>query len=65
MELMGQGLDPSHSLKLSHGCGNTRSLTHSAGLGIEPPFQSSQVATDVAIASVTLNNLGINLIKGV
>ena len=34
------GLSPSHSSDLHHSFGNTRSLTHSAGLGIKPmPLQ--------------------------
>ena len=38
MEFPGKESDPSHS------CGNTGSLTHCAGLGIEPASQSSQNA---------------------
>ena len=36
MEFSGQRSDPSHYCNLSHSCGNTRSLTHCAGLGIKP-----------------------------
>ena len=42
MEFLAQGSDPSHSHKPSRSCGNTGSLTHSAGLGIEPAFQCFQ-----------------------
>ena len=46
MELPDQGSDPSHSCNLSHSCRNTGSLTHCAGLGIEPASQYSQDAAD-------------------
>ena len=38
--------DPSCRCNLSHSCGNTGSLTHCAGLGIEPASQCSQDATE-------------------
>ena len=44
MELPGQGSDLSHSLELSHSCGNTGSLTRCARPGVEPMFQGSQDA---------------------
>ena len=43
MELPGQGSDLSHSRDLGHSC-NARSLSHCAGLGIEPASQRSQDA---------------------
>ena len=43
MECPGQRSDPSHGCDLSHSCGNTISLTHCTGPGIEPV---SQDATD-------------------
>ena len=43
---LGQGSDPSISCNLCHNCGNTRFLTHCAGLGIEPVSQCSRDATD-------------------
>ena len=42
LELLGQGSNQSHSRELSHNCDNARSLTHCAGLGIEPISQCSQ-----------------------
>ena len=44
MEFPGQGSYPGHSRDPSHSCGHTRSLTHCAGLGIEP---ASQLCQDV------------------
>ena len=44
MEPLGQGSDPRHSRNLSHSCGNARSLTHCARLGIQPTSQSFQDA---------------------
>ena len=46
MEFPNQGSDLSDSCHLGHSCGNARSLTHYAGLGIEPAFQRSQDATE-------------------
>ena len=46
MEFPGQGLSWSHSSNLSHSCGKARSLTHGAGLGVEPVSQYSQDDTD-------------------
>ena len=46
MELSGQGSDWSHSLNLSHRCGNTGSLTHCAGQGSNPRPRGSQDAAD-------------------
>ena len=46
MELLGQRSDPSRSYKLHHGCGNTRSLTHCARLGIEPVSQRCRDVTN-------------------
>ena len=48
MELLGQGSDSSHSLDLSHNCGNARSPTHWARQGMELESQCSQDATDPA-----------------
>ena len=45
MELLGHRTDVSLSRKLSCSCGNARSFTHCAGLGIEPMSQHSQDAT--------------------
>ena len=45
-EFLGQESDPSHSCDLCYGCGDVRSLTHCAGLGIEPASQCSQDAAD-------------------
>ena len=42
----GQGSDPSYSCNLSHSCGNAGSLTHCAGLGMEPASQCTQDATN-------------------
>ena len=44
MELRSQGLDPIHNLNLSHRYGNPGSLTHCAGLGINPVSQCTQGA---------------------
>ena len=41
-----QGSDLSHSLDQSWSCGNTRSLTHCAGLRIEPMSLCSQGTTN-------------------
>ena len=41
-----QGSDPSLSHDLSHSCGNARSLTHCARLGIKPVTHHSQDAAD-------------------
>ena len=41
MELPGQGSDLNHSHELSCSCGNAKSLTHCAGLGIKPMSQYS------------------------
>ena len=46
MEFLGQGSDLSHHCNLSCNCRNARSLTHCAGLGIEPASQDSQDAAD-------------------
>ena len=46
MELPGQGSDPSCSHRPGHGCANARSLTHCAGLEIEPASQCSQDTAD-------------------
>ena len=57
-ELQGQTSDPSHSYKLSHSYGNTGSLTHWAGLGIEPVSQCSQdVADPIAPQRELLKNI--------
>ena len=45
MEFLGQGSDPSHSHHLRPSCGHAGSLTHCAGLGIEP---LSQCCRDIA-----------------
>ena len=42
MEFLGQGSDPSHSCDLSCSSSSAGSLTHCAGLGIEPASQGSQ-----------------------
>ena len=39
LEFPSQGSDPSHSCHLCCSCGNARSLTHCAGLEMEPLFQ--------------------------
>ena len=44
MELLGQGLDSSHSRNLNRSCGNAVPLTHCAGWG--SGSQSSQDASD-------------------
>ena len=41
-EFSGRESDPSHSCKLCCSCGNARSLTHCATLGIEPGSQCSR-----------------------
>ena len=46
MKFLLQGSDPNHSFQLSHSCGNGRSLTLCAGLGIKPASQHSQDASD-------------------
>ena len=45
MQLPGQGSDLRHRCDLSLSCGNARSLTYCAGLGMEPVSQHSQDAT--------------------
>ena len=45
MEFPGQGSNLSRRCDLNHSCGNRGSLTHGAGLGIEPASQRSQDAT--------------------
>ena len=45
MEFPDQGSDPSCSCKLSHSCGNARSLTHCARPRIKPKSQCSQDAS--------------------
>ena len=42
MKFLGQGSNPGHSHDLSHSCGNTRSLIHCVGPGIEPASQCAQ-----------------------
>lgn len=42
MELPGQGSDPNHSWHLGRTCSAAGSLTHWAGLGIEPASHCSQ-----------------------
>ena len=49
MEFLGQGSVPSHSCDLQHSCGNTRSLTHSAWLGIKAESQCSRNATNPTV----------------
>ena len=44
VEFLGQGLDLSHSCNLCS-CSNVRSLTHCAGMGIEPASQWSRDTT--------------------
>ena len=51
-EFPGQGSDPSYSCDLYCSCGNARSLTHYAGLGMEPVSQCSQEAADPICATV-------------
>ena len=46
MEFPGQESDPNQSSDLRCSYGNARSLTHCAGLGIEPASQQSQDTTD-------------------
>ena len=46
MEFISQGSDLSHSHKLFYSWGNTGSLTHSAGAGIEPVSQCSRGTPD-------------------
>ena len=46
MEFLGQGSDPSHSCNL---CSNEGSLTHYAGLGVEPASHCSQEAMDPVV----------------
>ena len=48
MELLSQGLDPSHSQDI-RSCGNAGSLTHYARPGIKPASQHSQHATDPVV----------------
>ena len=48
-EFPGQGSDLSQSCDLSHSCGNTKSLTHCAGLGIKPVSRCSQDTADPAV----------------
>ena len=43
-ELLGQGLDWSHSYTLNYSFSNTGSLTHCAAPGIKPKYQCSQEA---------------------
>jgi len=49
MEFPGQGSDLRSSEDLRHSCGSTRSLTHCAGLGIEPASQGSHDAADPVV----------------
>ena len=46
IELLGQGSDLNHIRDLRLSCGNARSLTHCAGLGIEPMSQCCQDAAN-------------------
>ena len=46
MEVPSQGSDLRCHVELSHSCSNVGSLTHCAGLGIEPVSQLSQNAAD-------------------
>jgi len=46
VEFPGQGSDPSCRYDLCHCCGNTGSLTHCEGQGIEPASQCSRNAAD-------------------
>lgn len=46
MEFPGQGSDLSCIGDLYHSCGNSRSLTHCAGPGIEPVSQHSRDVAD-------------------
>ena len=48
-DFLGQGSDPSRSRELRRSCGNTGSLTHCAGLGIEPVSQCFQDAADPVV----------------
>ena len=48
MEFRGQGSDVSCNHDLSCSCGNAGSLTHCAGLGIEPATRRSQDTADPA-----------------
>ena len=41
-EFLGQGSDPNHNCDLRHSYSNAGSLTHTAGLGIEPASQCSR-----------------------
>ena len=54
----GQGSDLSYSCHLSCSCINTRSLTHYAGLEIEPESQGSQDAADPIIPPQELSSQG-------
>ena len=65
MEFLGQGLNLSWSCNLHHSCSNAGSLTHCAGLGIEPllplrqmPLHFTTAETPaVIILPVALNSL--------
>ena len=49
MEFLGQGSDLNHSCSLCYSCGNTGSLTHSAGLGVESPSDHSRDAANPVV----------------
>ena len=49
MEFLGQGSDPSYSRNISCSCGNTRSSTLCARLGIQREPQRSQDAADPVV----------------
>ena len=56
MEFSGQGSDLSCSCNPSQTCANTGSLTHCAGLEIEPAPQGSQDTSDPAVPQWELLN---------
>ena len=51
-KFLGQGLNPSHSCKLCHSSGNTGSLIHCDGSGIEPVTPQRQCWTLTLCATV-------------
>ena len=55
------GLDPSLSFNLRHSCSNAGSLTHCAGLGIEPASQGSQDTADPIAPQQELPRAGFKL----
>ena len=48
-KLLGQKLNSSPNYNLHHSCSNAGSLTHCAGLGIEPAFQRSSDAANPVV----------------